>query len=170
MTHFIEKANEEQYDHRGQKIRERLRPSGTVCVLPLDYGIAYLQSKLSDESYFESVFKAAGSPIPWTAPSDEIDFEFKARYKDEDVYFVNLLDGDISKINAIQFYLSDLSRRSRFGEESRKLVLITDERMEDFQMKVIGKRPNVEWFPFSSTKVDKSKREMPDLAMEPALV
>ncbi|GGE56053.1 hypothetical protein GCM10011391_38830 [Pullulanibacillus camelliae] len=170
MTHFIEKANEEQFDHRGEIIRERLRPSGTVGVLPLNYGIAYLQSKLSDKNYFESVFKVAGSPIPWVAPSDEMHFEFKARYKDEEVYVVNLLDGDISKINAIQFYLSDSNRRTRFGEKSRKLVLITDERMEDFHMKVIGKRPKIEWFPFSCSKVDKSKREMPDLNMEPALV
>lgn len=157
IDHFIEKANEEQYDYKGMKIKDRLRPSGALCVIPLDYGIAYLQSALSDKSYFESIFKRKKSPVQWLAPSDKTGFEFIAKHQGRKVYVVNMLDGDLSKVDEIEDYFDDAQRSRRFGEERYDVLVISSEKLAEYHGRLIGRR--VEYFKFTDEQIEKSKRE-----------
>lgn len=160
IDHFVEIANTEKRNSQGKPIQKKLRPSGSLCVLPLDYGVTYLNSRLSDKSYFESIFQQTKAPARWHAPSDKSRFEFIAEYKDKEVYVVNMLDTDLTKVDAIESYLIDRRRMARFKEATRDILVVTDERLLDYHRELIGTHRNVQYLSLTPEHMKKSVRDV----------
>ncbi len=158
IDHFIELANTEKRDHQGKPIQKKLRPSGALCVMHLDHGIDYLKSKLSDKGYFETIFKMPKAPVHWLAPSNKIGFECIAEYQGEEVYIVNMLDTDLTKVDAIIGYLEDRKRMERFGEKIRKVLIVTEENLKGFHKELIGQNQYIAYFVLEHQKITSSFR------------
>lgn len=163
INHFIERANTEKVDHTGKVIQEKLRPRGALCMMPIKVGLDYLESRLSDKTYFENVFKQDKAPAHWIAPSDKSRFECIAKYNGKEVYVVNMLDTDLTKVDAIENYLIDIYRMKRFGERIRSLLIITEPTLEDFHKQLIGQNPYIDYFSLKRKQIESScrpKKEM----------
>ena len=147
IHHFVERARE-----------KKLVTSGSLCIMDYTFGIEYLQSRLSDKSSFKRIFQDERSPIRWLAPSTKRRFECIARYQEEEVYFVNLLDTDLMKVEAIQNYLRDLARMQRFGEKPRRILVLTEPKLKELHAELLGESRNICYLELSRKQIQSSKR------------
>lgn len=158
IDHFIERANTEKVDHTSKVVQEKLRPRDALCVMHMKVGLDYLKSKLSNKTYFENVFKQDKAPAHWIALSDKNRFECITKYNGNEVYVVNMLDTDLTKVDAIENYLGDLYRMERFGERIRNLLIITEPRLEAFHTRLIGQNPYIEYLSLNHKQIESSNR------------
>lgn len=147
IRHFIERAQEKQ-----------LATGGSLCIMDYGLGIEYLQSRLSDKHSFKRIFQDEQSPIRWLAPSTKRRFECIARYQEEEVYFVNLLDTDLMKVEAIQNYLGDITRMQRFGERAHRVLVLTESKLKKLHAELLGESPYISYLELSRKQIQTSKR------------
>lgn len=151
IRHFVERSRE-----------QKLVTSGSLCVMDLAFGIEYLQSRLSDKRSFKRIFQDERAPVYWLGPSTKRRFECIARYQEEEVYFVNLLDTDLMKVEAIHNYLGDLPRMQRFGEKPRRVLVLTTPELkslhEELLEELLGESPYIGYLELSRKQIQTSKR------------
>jgi len=163
LNHFVERANMETRNHKGEITRTKLRPSGSLCVMPFKYALDYLKSKLTDSYFFEDVFRHKTAPAHWLSPSGKNSFAFIAEYCGEEVYVVNMLDSDLTKIDSIDHYLNDLQRLERFSDKKRKILVITEESLLGFHKELIGANDNIYYFAMRRKLITKTIREKAEM-------
>jgi len=172
IWHFIERANREERDGKGNLVKNRLvvhvgEVSGTLCVMDYAFGVEYLKSRLSDKRHFKRIFQDEQAPVHWLAPSDRTRFECIARYRDEEVYLVNLLDTDLMKVEAIRHYLGDIPRLQRFGETLRRVLVLTEPGLRDLHGELLGESPYIGYLELSRNRINAFKRSKGEMNNEP---
>ncbi|WP_170070412.1 replication-relaxation family protein [Planifilum fimeticola] len=156
IWHFIERSRE-----------KKLVTNGALCVMDYAFGVEYLKSRLSDKRHFKRIFQDEQAPVHWLAPSDRTRFECIARYRDEEVYLVNLLDTDLMKVEAVHHYLGDIPRLQRFGEKLRRVLVLTEPGLRDLHGELLGESQYICYLELSRNRINAFRRPKGEMNNEP---
>lgn len=99
----------------------------SVKILPFQFAKYYLRMSSDHTKNHETFLKRLGIELLSTSTDKvifetNIDFDYLVRFKDEEMYLVDMLDNDLMKMLAVREY-----RLERYKQDGRKVLILTSE-------------------------------------------
>lgn len=135
--------------------KDSLIKGGSVKVLPFQFAKSYLNISSDNRKNHEYFLKKLGLKVlcPHSSKNPfetNVRFDYLVEYKGEEMYFMDMLDNDLMKLNLISEY-----RKERYERDGRKILVLTSNSSfhYNFHKKSLNHIKHVKFMPLGANQV-----------------